>query len=300
MSAFVSTTFSFNGIFTPSSTTSKCHPTKPALSTFSSQKIIPASTMTSPINTKTIVEEKTRVPSVSSIKTMEDFWKLADESNTFAQYDADSAIEFLKEANLEEIRSICLQYRYFVDRYPSNLARLLAKMPNLQLKSLLCSILSEEMGDGNVSGSHIVWYDRFLRSIGVTEEQMQNSLYEENEDILSEIEYRCNSKPFEHVVGMVGMAGECLCQIYLTAMYKNLLQNKTVKEMGKQIDWEFWTYHVGEADIEHRRMVRECINELVIGEDGVKELASGYVFGKNNWDQFWFNNFKNTRARQMV
>lgn len=233
---------------------------------------------------------------VSSIKTMEQFWKLADESKVNAQYEADGCIAFLKEASLEEIRNVCLQYRYFVERYPDNLSRLLAKMPNQQLKSLLSSILSEELGSGEISGAHIVWYDRFLRSIGVAEHDLASGIYDENEDILSEIEYRCTAKSFEHVVGMVGMGGECLCQIYLTVMYRYLRQNPVMKAMSGQVDWEFWTYHVGEEDIEHRRLVRECIDEMVMGEDGVRELAMGYSFGKGTWDKFWRNNFKNTRA----
>lgn len=236
-------------------------------------------------------------PSANCITTMEEFWNLADESQTIANYDADSSIAFLREASLEEIRRICIQYRYFIEIYPNHLALLLSKMPNVQLKSLLCAILSEEMGYGKISNAHIVMYDKFLRSIGISEEQMQDSLYIENQKILSEIEYRCNTKPFENLVGMVGMAGECLCQIYLTSMYKHLVHNKNVQLLGKQIDWEFWKFHVGEEDIKHRKLVRECINELVFGEDGVKELANGYIFGKTNWDKFWFNNFKNTGAR---
>lgn len=259
-----------------------------------STRIQPLATL-SPIR-PTAANEIGSLTTISSVTTMDQFWKLADESKVNAQYEADGSIAFLKEANLEEIQKICLQYRYFVERYPDNLSRLLAKMPNQQLKSLLCSILSEEMGSGEISGAHIVWYDRFLLSIGVKEEDLATGIYDENEDILSEIEYRCQAKSFEHVVGMVGMGGECLCQIYLTVMYRNLRQNPVMRAMSKQVDWEFWTYHVGEEDIEHRRLVRECINEMVMGENGVKDLAAGYSFGKGTWDKFWENNFKNTRA----
>lgn len=145
-----------------------------------------------------------------------------------------------------------------------------------------------------------MWYDRFLRSIGVTDDELENGIYDENEEILSEIEYRCLTKRFEHLVGLVGMSGECLCQIYLTVMYDNLRENPVMKEMSDKVDWEFWNYHVGEEDIEHRRLVRECINEMVMGEHGVKELAVGYNFGKGIWDRFWSNNFMNTRAGKLA
>lgn len=233
---------------------------------------------------------------VSDITTLEDFWHLADDSKTIAQYDADGCIAFLKDASIEEIRSVCVQYRYFVERYPDNLATVLRKLPNIQFKSLLSSMLSEELGSGSISGAHIGWYDRFLRSIGVTDYDLEHSLYDENKEILLEIDYRCDTKSYEHGVGLVGMAGECLCQIYLTAMHKYLTQNVHVQALGNQVDWEFWTFHIGEDDIEHRRLVRECINEMVMKESGVRDLATGYSFGKKKWDMFWYNNFKNTRA----
>lgn len=252
-------------------------------------------TISDPMSNYPTTDDSQLHNSPPSVSTMKDFWDLADESKVNAQYEADGCIAFLKAASMDEIRSICLQYRYFVERYPDNLSLLLAKMPNLQLKSLLASILSEELGSGKIKNAHIFWYDRFLRSIGVTEEELQKGIYQENEEILSEIEYRCKAKPFEHVVGMVGMGGECLCQIYLTVMYKYLIMNENVKNFEGKIDWLFWTYHIGEEDIEHRKLVRICIDEMVMGGVGVEQLVQGYSFGKSTWDKFWLNNYKNTR-----
>lgn len=228
--------------------------------------------------------------------TMEQFWAIADESKLSAQYDADTKVQFVAKASAEELRAICLQYRYFVDKYPRNLSVLIQKLPNGQLQSLLAEILAEELGSGQHKGSHIVWYDRFLRSIGVTDEDIENGIYEENAAVLSEIEKRCKTERFEQLVGLVGMGGECLCQIYLTNMYKYLVQNDYIKSLGKKVDFWFWTYHIGEDDIEHRRLVREAIGDMVLGANGVQELAEGYVYGKESWDMFWENNYKETQG----
>lgn len=230
----------------------------------------------------------------STIDTMEKFWNLADESKVASQYEADGNIQFLADAALDDVKAVCLQYRYFVERYPDNLALLLSRMPNNNLKCLLADIFTDELGSGKLDSAHIVWYDNFLISLGVTQEDLSSSIYSENNDILDDIAFRCANRSIEHAVGLVGMAGECLCQIYLTVMHRFLIENQHIKEMHKHIDWTFWTYHIGEEDIEHRRLVRECINDLRLGEGEILELTEGYKCGKKTWDAFWKNNYKNT------
>ncbi|PXF43530.1 hypothetical protein BWQ96_06731 [Gracilariopsis chorda] len=226
---------------------------------------------------------------------MGQFWELADDSKLMSQYDADKKIAFLKDASLEEVRRICLQYRYFVEKYPDNLAMLISKMAKGELKSLLCDILSEEMGMGDVNASHSTWYDSFLRSLGVSEYQLKHSLYAENESILKETERRCREESAVHCIGLVGMGRECLCQIYLSQMYKNLRQNAEVVKIEEQIDWLFWDFHTGDDDVEHRMKMRERIGALVMDENGVRQLTDGYRFAKSSWDEFWENNYTNTR-----
>lgn len=229
------------------------------------------------------------------IKTMDQFWQLADDSKLVSQYDADEKIAFLKFASVEEVRRICLQYRYFVLRYPDNLALVISKMPKGELKSLLCDILSEEMGMGDVKESHSTWYDSFLRSLGVSENDLKESLYTENKIILDETTRRCRDESFAHCIGMVGMGGECLCQIYLSQMYKNLRQNSEVRKIEDRVDWLFWDFHSGDDDIEHRMQMRDRIGALVMNEKGVEDLTDGYIYAKKSWDKLWENNYMKTR-----
>lgn len=239
------------------------------------------------------------VPSLNLITSMDQFWEFADEAKLNTQYESDKGISFLKEASLEEVKKVCLQYRYFVYDYPNNLSYLVSKLPYGVLKSLLGEILSEELGSGKKCNAHIVWYDNFLRSLGISDEEMRSSLYPENAQILKEIEEHCSTRPYEHVVGVIGMGGECLCQIYLTNMHKYLVQNSAMKELGRKVDWHFWNYHIGEEDIKHRELVRKAINEAAVDEDGLRELTIGYAWGKSTWDQFWRNNYKETRAASL-
>lgn len=226
---------------------------------------------------------------------MEEFWRQADESKLNAQYSSDSKLEFLKQASLRDVRKICLQYRYFVHNYPNNLSELVGKLPYGKLKSLLAQILAEELGSGQEREAHIVWYDRFLQSIGVEPSEFADGLYEENGKLLKEIERLCREKSFEFAIGLVGMGGECLCQIYLTNMHKYLRENAFLDEISAQINWDFWTFHVGEEDVAHRLLVRKAIGDMALDARGVEELTDGYMWGKSSWDEFWTNNYKETR-----
>lgn len=236
------------------------------------------------------------VASLNVFESIDKFWEFADESKINTQYDSDQKISFLKDASFEEIKKVCIQYRYFVSRYPSFLSWLVAKLPDGELRSLMAEILAEELGSGRKECAHIVWYDNFLRSLGISDEEMATSIYKENQSILDEIEHRCHQNGPEYVVGMVGMGGECLCQIYLTNMFKYLKDNKAVQKMDKKIDWTFWTYHIGEEDIKHRELVRKAISNAAVDGAGVRDLYLGYSWGKSTWDAFWANNYKETRV----
>ena len=89
------------------------------------------------------------------------------------------------------------------------------------------------------------------------------------------------------------MGGECLCQIYLTAMYKFITQNPYLQANQGAIDWEFWRIHIGEEDIHHRHQVRQAINEIVEQDPTcIANLAAGYQTAKSNWDSFWDNSYQ--------
>ena len=95
------------------------------------------------------------------------------------------------------------------------------------------------------------------------------------------------------------MGGECLCQIYLSAMFEHFSQNPYIQSIQDQIDWRFWEIHTGEEDIRHREMTRATIDEYVAANpESLKDLVDGYLLSKNAWDEFWENIFANARKSQ--
>jgi hypothetical protein len=225
--------------------------------------------------------------------TVKDFWAMTDEAKLETEYASDEKLKFLQDATANEIRDICIQYRYFVSRFPDNLGVLISKLPFGKLKTLIADIISEELGSGDHIATHIGIYDSFLLSIGIKETILNNSVHPSNKVILDEIQYLNKSKSCSFSIGLCGMGGECLCQIYLTSMYKNLIKNKFIKEIFSSVDWKFWDLHVGEADILHRELVKQAITEIVENDPSlINDLAEGYIFAKTSWDKFWINNFE--------
>ena len=233
--------------------------------------------------------------------SLDAFWNIADETRLETEYKVDKKLKFLQNASHEALQNICLQYRYFTKDFPDNLAVLLAKTPQGNFKSLIGEIVSEELGEGNPERAHLRLYDNFLVSIGISENILEKSLYPENTALLNEIRQLTFRQSQAYGIGLVGMGGECLCQIYLSNMYDNLIKNPYIQQHQKSIDWEFWNFHIGEADIIHRQKVRQAINEIVqVDPSSVEDLASGYLKAKHNWDTFWNNNYKLAMINRVV
>lgn len=233
--------------------------------------------------------------------TCEQFWALADETRLMTEYRIDEKLNFLENVSLETLQQICLQYRYFTQDFPDNLGILISKLPQGEFKSLLGEILHEELGEGDTKGAHLRLYDQFLLSIGIDEAELENSIHPENQIILQEIQDLVKENSGIYGIGMVGMGGECLCQIYLATMYDYLLKNPYIQANKDQINWDFWTFHAGEADVIHRQKVRKAINDVVSSvPSSIDDLAAAYLKAKNNWDQFWNNNFNFSMRNQPV
>lgn len=225
--------------------------------------------------------------------TRDDFWIIADDTRLETEYLVDEKLHYLQVASLDTLQNICLQYRYFIKEYPDNLSVLVSKLPYGKMKSLLAQILAEELGEGDHRLTHLRLFDDFLLSINIGEDVLESSINQENNILLNEIKQLTLNKSAAYTIGLCGMGGECLCQIYLTNMYKNLIKNPYIKDNKKIIDWEFWNIHVGDTDVTHRKLVRQGINEIADADPScVSDLAAGYQKAKNNWDTFWGNVYK--------
>ncbi|GBF81850.1 hypothetical protein [Aphanothece sacrum] len=80
-----------------------------------------------------------------------------------------------------------------------------------------------------------------------------------------------------------------------------MLKSPYIQANKEKIDWEFWDIHVGEADILHRQLVKQAINEIVEADPStVQELAEGYQNAKHLWETFWGNMYSAARTPELV
>lgn len=215
------------------------------------------------------------------------FWELADITKAKEKYKIDINLQYLKIAPLKTLQKIFMQYRFFTHYYITDLALLISKLPFGELRSILGEILAEELGDGDADGAHPKLYDNFLQSIGIS----QNALNTADFYCLQNLKTIQNSllkNSWGYGVGLRGMGGECLCQIYLATMHDYFSQNLNIIKLADKIDWKFWEIHIGEIDLHHQTIMRAAIDNLIVQHPEVKpDLIAGYLESKTAWDLFW-------------
>jgi hypothetical protein len=228
--------------------------------------------------------------------TADEFWSLTDHEKLQAQYRVDSRLRYLQHASLDVLRSVFVQYRYFTIFYISDLAQLVARLPFGRMRSLLAEFLNEELGDGDEEAAHPQLYDRFLTSIGVPADALVLRPNSENLRVLDEIRGEVRDGPIWNAVGLRGMGGECLCQVYLAAMHEHFTKNPAIRDLARTIAWKFWDIHTGEVDIRHRELLRQAITEQVEAEPAsAMDLSRGYLKAKAAFEQLWENAFRSAQ-----
>lgn len=232
---------------------------------------------------------------------MSDFWNIADSSKTEAEYLADAHLKTLRTLPLDALRRIFVQYRFFTIYYISDMALLVHRLPFGKLRSLLAEFLSEELGDREPPGAHPKLYDDFLVSVGAGPSTFETAALPSNIGLLEEISTLMNTASATQGVGLRGLGGECLCQLYLSAMHSHFSNNPAIKAIGDTIDWRFWEIHIEEIDIGHRLRLRAAINEEISRSPELgEEIRIGYEKSKLAWDTFWTNIFVAEREQRVV
>lgn len=221
---------------------------------------------------------------------MEEFWALADTARTETEYVADAKLIRLAGAPFETLQRIFVQYRYFTIFYITDLALLVAKLPFGELRSLLADFLNDELGNGDSAGSHANLYDAFLTSIGLRGDELDLFPNHENLLLLKDLQDRITSRSSAYAIGLRGMGGECLCQVYLSAMHSHFTKNPSVQALKDRVEWTFWDIHTGEVDIAHREKLKQALGEFVRDRpEELSDLVSGYKDAKWIFDRFWEN-----------
>jgi hypothetical protein len=225
------------------------------------------------------------------------FWQFADAAKEATEALAARKMKVLPQLSIEDLRQVCVQYRFFTIDYISDLALLLAKLPFGGLRSLLSQILAEELGEGDPYKAHPAIYDRFLATMGVEPAQLERCI-PANRKNLDSLTRQLSGRSSAFGVGLRGMGGECLCQTYLSVLFEHLRTHPYMLENADRIDWEFWTIHTGEQDIIHGELTRQAIDDYIrLEPEALSDLADGYECSITAWNLFWQNIFATCTIR---
>jgi hypothetical protein len=256
--------------------------------------------MSMPVHLEASAKPLAAVARPAPVRDRDAFWRFAEQAKTATETLAQRRMAALREAPVEVLREVCTQYRFFTLDYIGDLALLIARLPSGRLRSLLARILGEELGEGDPAKAHPAVYDRFLLSIGVAPERLERCL-PANRAILDGLTADMTRRGAAFGVGLRGMGGECLCQTYLAVMHEHLRAHPYVRAHEDRIDWEFWTIHTGEIDIEHGEMTRAAVDDYLRQQpDALQELAQGYAHSIDAWNAFWRNIFDAQAAHRAL
>lgn len=232
---------------------------------------------------------------------LREFWRLADSARTETEYLADAKLCRLADLPFNVLQKIFVQYRYFTIFYITDLALLVAKLPFGELRSLLADFLNDELGNGDNLAAHERLYDDFLMSIGLDENELELSPNCENLRLLRDLQERIGARSAAYAVGLRGMGGECLCQVYLSAMHAHFIKNPSIREREDVIKWTFWDIHTGEVDIAHREKLKKSIHSFVTHHpEQLPELVQGYKDAKQIFEAFWDNIYGESGAAALI
>lgn len=218
--------------------------------------------------------------------TRQDFWTIIDQDKMIKDLSNDEKINIFKHLDLETLARILHQYRFIVDHHANHLAILISLMSQSPVKSFFGEILYEEIGNGEFEKSHLRLFDNFLQSLPKYNSNQQ--INPQVEKLLEDYHSHIFSHNLNYGIGLAGLGTECICQMYLTALFEQLKQNPKIKAIDNKIDWEFWLIHVGEVDINHRTKMRNMISKLVENkENDSKDIVQGYFKSVRFWDELF-------------
>jgi heme oxygenase-like protein len=222
-----------------------------------------------------------------------EFWQVADELQERALQRAESLFALAEEADPKQLVALLIQYRFFTIYYTTDLAILIARLSDGKLRSFLAELLFDELGRGNPLEAHPRLYDDFLRSIGVTDQDLDNLALSANIGLLETVRKSLAdpNTSTTYGVGLRGMGGECVCQVYLARLHEHMMKNPYIQHMRSEIDWRFWDLHVGPHDVAHRLQTREIIHDEIVvrGPEALADLGRGYNESMISWTAFWTN-----------
>ena len=232
------------------------------------------------------------------LESIHEFWSATEDSVVAEEIVARDRLGRLASCSIQEMILLFRHYRLFTMRHIDDLAIVVSRLPFSPFKAFLGSVLNAEFGMGTRDGfanNHVALLDAFLVSLGARKEFCQDPDFElpANLALLDGLSRQVQRESLAYSIGLRGMGAECLCQVYLTAIFELSEKNPAFIERRPSLDLRFDAFHRGPVAVEHRIQIRDCIAELVLREpNSLEQLKAGYERARQSFDEFFENIYR--------
>lgn len=227
--------------------------------------------------------------------SINEFWELTDDTSVTEEIIAFDGLYRLATCSLEEMMQVFRHYRLFAVRYLDDLTIMISRLPFGEFKAYMVQVLYEELGLKTSEGyeNNIVnLLDKFLASLGASPEIYLDRSLEvtKNVALLDDLSKSLNSKSMYYAIGLRGVGTECLCQVYLAAMFELCEQNPYFQNMQDSLDPRFLERYLRPNEPQHRIKLRDWIADLILVDpNGLSELKQGLEEARVSFHQFFDN-----------
>ena len=232
------------------------------------------------------------------LDSIHEFWTATEDTVVAEEIVARDRLGRLANCSVHEMILLFRHYRLFTQRHIDDLAVVHSRLPFSPFKAFVSKVLYEEFGMQTGEGfdnNHVALLDAFLVSLGARQEFCEDPQLDlpSNLALLEGITEDVQAQSLPYAIGLRGMGAECLCQVYLTAMFELSERNPVFIERRPNLDLRFEALHRGPVAVEHRIQMRDWIAELVLRDPGsLEQLKAGYERARRSFHEFFENIYR--------
>ncbi len=223
---------------------------------------------------------------------LDELWDLVEQEKKNAKTVAIQSLECIESLSGEDLGNVFIHYEHFLSSYPKNLAFLISNLPSGLLQTSLSSILSDELGNGNLKNNHRNLLKDFTKNfIGENYQaffEKASSPSSLGVSLSTFLENQTRTRTTSFGVGMIGMGGECVCELYLGQFYQQFTRNLAFIDKKPVVDMKFWEIHLNKEEAEHEDIVVRGVNDYLSNNPQyISEVAQGFLCNAMVWKDFW-------------
>jgi pyrroloquinoline-quinone synthase len=147
----------------------------------------------------------------------------------------------------QQVQKFALDYNFYCRSFPQLLGYAAAKIADDQIRMPIVENLWEEHGEGDITRSHRQLYTNFLRSLKLSDEQIETSVPSTaTARYIQELFDICSTGDFLDVLALVGPGTE----YFASREFEIILSGLEKYPFAQDLDLEYWSIHI-EVDDHH-------------------------------------------------